>query len=53
MSMGTDNDDNDLPIDRSWDNRRLILASLAPRSATRPARRSTPADGDSTLGQHQ
>lgn len=47
MSMGTDNDDNDLPIDRSWDNRRLILASLAPRSATRPARRSTPADGDS------
>lgn len=27
--------------DHSWDNRRLILASLAPRATTRPARRIT------------
>lgn len=28
------------PTDHSWDNRRLILASLAPRATTRPARRT-------------
>lgn len=30
--------------DHSWENRRLILASLAPRTTTRPARRTTPSD---------
>lgn len=34
---GTD----DLPPDYAWDNRRLLLASLAPRTTTRPARRGT------------
>lgn len=38
--------DPDLQTDHAWDNRRLILASLAPRIVTRPARRSTPADPD-------
>ncbi|WP_236057297.1 discoidin domain-containing protein [Mycobacterium sp. SM1] len=31
---------HDLQTDHSWENRRLILSSLAPRTATRPARRS-------------
>ena len=35
------NTDPDPPIDQAWDNRRLILASLAPRTVTRPARRGT------------
>ena len=38
--------DHDLQTDHSWENRRLILASLAPRTATRPARRAAPADVD-------
>jgi hypothetical protein len=37
--------DDDLQTDRGWENRRLILASLAPRTTTRPARRSTAPDG--------
>jgi hypothetical protein len=44
-SMDTDPDD-DQPTDRGWDNRRLILASLAPRTATRPARRGAAPDAD-------
>lgn len=32
----------DTQTDHSWDNRRLILASLAPRPTSRPARRTTP-----------
>ena len=36
--------DDDLQTDRGWENRRLILASLAPRTTTRPARRSTAPD---------
>ena len=36
--MTTDHD-HDLQTDHGWDNRRLILASLAPRTTTRPARR--------------
>jgi hypothetical protein len=36
--------DDDLQTDRGWENRRLILASLAPRTTTRPARRSTTPD---------
>lgn len=32
---------DDSPPDSSWDNRRLILASLAPRTQTRPARHGT------------
>lgn len=35
--MTTDHD-HDLQTDHGWDNRRLILASLAPRTTTRPAR---------------
>src|SRR4029077_19854292 len=42
-SMDTDPDD-DQPTDRGWDNRRLILASLAPRTATPPPRRGAPPD---------
>jgi len=38
--------EHDLQTDHAWDNRRLILASLAPRSITRPARRGTPVDPD-------
>lgn len=30
--------------DHGWENRRLILASLAPRTTTRPARRPSPPD---------
>jgi hypothetical protein len=36
MNMSTE---HDLQTDHAWENRRLILASLAPRTATRPARR--------------
>lgn len=36
--------DQDLQTDHGWDNRRIILASLAPRTTARPARRTT-ADG--------
>lgn len=32
--------------DQAWENRRLILASLAPRTATRPARRGAATDLD-------
>uniref|UniRef100_A0A5Q5BSX0 F5/8 type C domain-containing protein n=2 Tax=unclassified Mycobacterium TaxID=2642494 RepID=A0A5Q5BSX0_MYCSS len=39
----TTSDDDDLQPDRSWENRRLILASLAPRTTTRPARRGAAA----------
>jgi len=43
MSPGTDHDPQP---DHGWDNRRLILASLAPRTTTRPARRgAAAADG--------
>jgi hypothetical protein len=38
---------HDLQTDHAWENRRLILASLAPRTTTRPARRS-PTDADRT-----
>lgn len=39
------NTDPDPQTDHSWDNRRLILASLAPRTTPRPARRAAaPAD---------
>lgn len=38
--------DTELHTDHSWDNRRLILAALAPRTATRPARRRAIPDGD-------
>lgn len=41
MTMGTE---EDLQTDHGWDNRRLILASLAPRPATRPARRAAATD---------
>lgn len=48
MAMDTDNDDgSELPTDRSWENRRLILASLAPQPAMRPARRTAAPDLDS------
>jgi hypothetical protein len=46
--MNTDNDD-DLQADRGWENRRLILASLVPRTATRPARRGVVPDVDGDL----
>ncbi|MCH9731989.1 MAG: discoidin domain-containing protein [Actinomycetia bacterium] len=36
--------DHDPPNDHGWDNRRLILASLAPRTTTRPARKTPAAD---------
>lgn len=35
--------------DQAWENRRLILASLAPRTATRPARRGAATDIDDNL----
>jgi hypothetical protein len=35
--------------DQAWENRRLILASLAPRTATRPARRGAATDIDDSL----
>lgn len=38
--------DHDLQTDHAWDNRRLILASLAPRTVTRPARRGALIDPD-------
>ncbi len=41
--------DDDLQTDRGWENRRLILASLAPRTTTRPARRRTTPDTDDHL----
>ena len=41
---------HNLHTDRGWENRRLILASLAPRTATRPAHRGAVpgVDGDLT-----
>lgn len=42
--------DQELQPDRAWENRRLILASLAPRTATRPARRGTVEPPDDALG---
>lgn len=36
-------------IDHGWDNRRLILASLAPRTTTRPARRANSTDPDAPI----
>ncbi|ORX14123.1 discoidin domain-containing protein [Mycobacterium xenopi] len=39
---------HDLQTDHSWENRRLILASLAPRTATRPARRALSDNSDDT-----
>lgn len=48
MTM-TDNElqpDNDVAPDNAWDNRQLILAAMAPRPATRPARRNTMATPD-------
>lgn len=47
--MSTDHDD--VQTDHAWENRRLILAALAPRTATRPARHrpdSAAADADTT-----
>lgn len=35
--------------DHAWDNRRLILASLAPRTTTRPARRGSANDPDAPI----
>lgn len=40
--------DQDLQTDRAWENRRLILASLAPRTATRPGRRGLAPNPDDT-----
>jgi hypothetical protein len=40
----------DLQTDHGWENRRLILASLAPRTATRPARRGIVDDADDAAG---
>ncbi len=37
----TSTDHKELQTDHSWDNRRLILASLAPRTTPRPARRGS------------
>lgn len=44
--------DHHPPEDHGWDNRRLILASLAPRTATRPARKppATDATDDDNAG---
>ena len=42
----TTGDDDELQTDHGWENRRLILASLAPRTSTRPARRTPPSDGE-------
>lgn len=39
----------ELPPDRGWENRRLIMASLAPRTTTRPARRTAVADPDAPI----
>lgn len=39
---------DDLPTDQGWDNRRLILAALAPRSTTRPARHTPPTTASDT-----
>jgi hypothetical protein len=38
--------DVELPADHGWDNRRMILASLAPRPTARPARHSRPTPAD-------
>jgi hypothetical protein len=40
--------DDDLQTDLGWENRRLILASLAPRTTTRPARRGAASDVEDT-----
>lgn len=40
--------DEELQADLGWENRRLILASLAPRTTTRPARRGAAPDVDDT-----
>lgn len=37
----TTGNDTDTPVDQGWDNRGLILAALAPRTTSRPARRAT------------
>jgi hypothetical protein len=39
--MSTTDPHDELQPDHGWDNRRLILAALAPRETTRPARRGT------------
>lgn len=44
--MTTTMTEPDQQTDHAWDNRRLILASLAPRTTPRPARRSPAADPD-------
>lgn len=38
--------DHNHPTDHGWEHRRLILASLAPRTTTRPARHSQPQPDD-------
>lgn len=48
MTM-TQEPDQQLQPDHGWENRRLILASLAPRTTTRPARRTAVADPDATI----
>jgi len=47
--MTTTMTDLDQQTDHSWDNRRLILASLAPRTITRPARRGAATAPDAVL----
>jgi len=47
--MTTTMTDPDQQTDHSWDNRKLILASLAPRTTTRPARRGTATDPDAPV----
>ncbi len=44
--MTTTMSDPDQQTDHAWDNRKLILASLAPRTTTRPARRGAAAVPD-------
>lgn len=34
--------------DKTWENRTIVMASIAPRSTSRPARRIAPADADTT-----
>ena len=46
VSMDTDRDPQ---TDRGWENRRLILASLAPRTTTRPPAKAPPPDLDDDL----
>lgn len=45
----TDADNQDtttVDTDKTWENRSIVLAALAPRSTSRPARRSAPAPDD-------